>query len=474
VNETEKHKKVIVLGAGITGLLVAWKLACAGRHVTVIERAAEPGGLSRTYQWGDFRFDNGAHNFWTRDPEILKFYQDLLPGVFLERKHGFKLFISKKMIGFPFLGPEILFSLGGKKMVQILFSFTWARVRFFFRPEHQTDYLDEWVINRYGKALYKFYFKPYLEKIQKCDPRELSSAVGNKKIPRMSLRKIVTGVMKRVISRPPPGKSSGVSYYTKQGYGEIPGFFYRRFLSLPNTAYLSGETVQELTVEGDTVIGLKTENHQFDTADSDIISTIPLDDLCKFSNPGLTHLSTLARQLQYVSIRFLMMKVKKPVVTGSWMVFFNDERMPFYRVSEENYSVFEMTPEGYCSLIFEIPVDSIDPLANISDQELLPVILERFNIVFTLTPEDIVEYKSIYCSHANPRLIVGYQQIVDKLFEFILSTKNLYSLGRQGFFTYVNLDQCTRMALDFSEQYLLGNGNAENQRQLHRYFHDGL
>src|SRR5215468_487815 len=51
--------RVVVVGAGLGGLACAVRLAGAGRQVTVLERAAEPGGCAGQLTCGGYRFDTG-------------------------------------------------------------------------------------------------------------------------------------------------------------------------------------------------------------------------------------------------------------------------------------------------------------------------------------------------------------------------------------------------------------------------------
>jgi phytoene desaturase len=50
---------VIVVGAGLGGLAAAIRLAASGRDVTVVERAAHPGGRAGTLSEGGYTFDTG-------------------------------------------------------------------------------------------------------------------------------------------------------------------------------------------------------------------------------------------------------------------------------------------------------------------------------------------------------------------------------------------------------------------------------
>lgn len=59
-------RRVAVIGAGIGGLVAALELACAGADVTVLERAAAPGGKMREVALGAARLDAGPTVFTLR------------------------------------------------------------------------------------------------------------------------------------------------------------------------------------------------------------------------------------------------------------------------------------------------------------------------------------------------------------------------------------------------------------------------
>jgi phytoene desaturase len=56
---TGRTDSVVVVGAGLGGLSAALRLAGAGREVTVVERAAVPGGRAGVLEVDGFRFDTG-------------------------------------------------------------------------------------------------------------------------------------------------------------------------------------------------------------------------------------------------------------------------------------------------------------------------------------------------------------------------------------------------------------------------------
>ena len=61
--EKNKIKKVVILGAGISGLSVAWELKEDGFDVEIIEIENEIGGFSGSFKANGYVFDYGPHNF---------------------------------------------------------------------------------------------------------------------------------------------------------------------------------------------------------------------------------------------------------------------------------------------------------------------------------------------------------------------------------------------------------------------------
>lgn len=61
-----KDEPVLVIGSGVGGLAAAIELAAAGRRVTVLERAAEPGGKMRQLRVGQQGVDSGPTVFTMR------------------------------------------------------------------------------------------------------------------------------------------------------------------------------------------------------------------------------------------------------------------------------------------------------------------------------------------------------------------------------------------------------------------------
>lgn len=69
-NPVSSAKTVVVVGAGLSGLIAARSLSSDGHQVIVLDQARAPGGRLATKQAGQATFDHGAQFFTTRSDEF--------------------------------------------------------------------------------------------------------------------------------------------------------------------------------------------------------------------------------------------------------------------------------------------------------------------------------------------------------------------------------------------------------------------
>ncbi len=82
--------KVVVVGAGLSGLVAASELAAAGADVTVLDKGRSVGGRLATRRVGGARLDHGAQFFTVRTPAFQRRVDDWLDrGVLSVWNHGF-------------------------------------------------------------------------------------------------------------------------------------------------------------------------------------------------------------------------------------------------------------------------------------------------------------------------------------------------------------------------------------------------
>ena len=85
-NNMKKKNSALILGAGPTGLITAWRLLQEGWDVKIIEKNSNVGGLCRSWNKNNFILDTGPHIFHTPDENLKKFWQKNFGDLLLEGK----------------------------------------------------------------------------------------------------------------------------------------------------------------------------------------------------------------------------------------------------------------------------------------------------------------------------------------------------------------------------------------------------
>lgn len=74
-------KKVIIIGAGPAGLTAADRLLDDNKEyeVMVLEESFEIGGISKTVKHNGNRMDIGGHRFFSKNQEVMEYWENLMP-----------------------------------------------------------------------------------------------------------------------------------------------------------------------------------------------------------------------------------------------------------------------------------------------------------------------------------------------------------------------------------------------------------
>src|SRR3954470_3971996 len=155
------EKPVAVLGGGPAGLTAGYLLAKEGRPVIVFEAEDQVGGIAKTEVRDGYRFDLGGHRFFTKSKEVDDLWHEVMKEEFLRRPRMSRIYWRGKFLDYPLQGMDVIKKLGPVELALCLGSYLWAAVK----PKGREDNLEQWVSNRFGKRLYRHFFKSYTEKV---------------------------------------------------------------------------------------------------------------------------------------------------------------------------------------------------------------------------------------------------------------------------------------------------------------------
>src|SRR3984957_5340291 len=144
------YERVTIIGAGPAGLPAGYELAKNNYKVQVLE--ADPhyvGGISRTVNYKDFRFDIGGHRFFSKSREVEDLWTEIAGQDMLDRPRSSRIYYRSQFYTYPLKPFAALSKLGLIESVLCVLSFIGARLH----PIPNPKSFEEWVSNQFGKRL---------------------------------------------------------------------------------------------------------------------------------------------------------------------------------------------------------------------------------------------------------------------------------------------------------------------------------
>ncbi|HEY7725735.1 MAG TPA: FAD-dependent oxidoreductase [Anaeromyxobacteraceae bacterium] len=452
----ERRGDVLILGAGLAGLSAGHELSRAGLGVRIVERQPAAGGLARTVARGPFRFDLGGHRFLTRDRTVEGLVRSLLGRECLTVPRRSQILLGGRYIDYPLSPGNAISGLGASTVWRIVLDHARERLRARSGTREPAS-LEDWVVGRFGRALFDIYFKEYSEKVWGIDCRRISSDWVAERIQGLSLGAAVRNAFFR------SGGSaiktlSDRFLYPSRGIGMIAERLQEELGT--DGEVLCGVEVARLRHDGRRVEAalVRDGRHTRSVEAEAFVSTVPLTDLVRMLDPRppMQVLAAAAR-LRFRDLVVVAVMLDRERATDQSWLYFPERRIPFGRIHEPTNWSARMAPEGRTLLVAEQFCFRWDDVWRSGDRELGDRAVESLHGLGIVSRREVLDTAVLRVPDAYPLFEVGYREHRDAVLAYLGTFRNLFPAGRGGTFRYFNMDHAIASGLEAARRILGGD-----------------
>jgi protoporphyrinogen oxidase len=428
-----------ILGGGPAGLAVAHYAERAGLAFALFERASTLGGLCRTLQCGEHRYDTGAHRFHDRDPEITADVRALLGDALVPVRAPSQILDRGRFFDFPPAPLNWVFRHGPLEAVRTAADLVAVRLR--PRPERS---FEDTARNRFGRRLARPLLIHYSEKLWGLPARDLAPDVATRRLSGLALASLLVELLR------PARKSAhldGEFLYPIDGYGAIAETLAE---GLPAAALHVEHEVAGLECSGGRLRRIHFSDRPSRAVPGRVVSTLPLTLLARLLGDALPPAAReAASRLRFRHVRLLFLRLARPRVSRNATLYLPDPRLCVSRVCEPKNRSPRMAPEHETALVAEVPCSAGDPIVSLPDDELAGRVVRELTGVGLVAPGEVLEWRHHFLPNAYPVYSLDYRDAAERLRDAVGSIGNIDLLGRNGLFWYSHLHDQLRLARDY-------------------------
>lgn len=413
--------KIVILGAGLTGISAAYHLEQAGFYeYALFEKETIPGGLCRSVQQDGFTFDMTGHLLHVNDPYFSSLIQDKV-GLDAFEQINRRSFIYSNNAYTPYPFQTNLRGLPLDVIAECLSGFVKRRT------DKQIKTFKQWVLHQFGAGFGKHFFFPYQKKIFSYPINKLTASWTGRFVPATTLNQILEGIMHD--AAPPSIGYNAQFLYPKKG-----GIFFwvqklaQQLINPVHTSY-SVKTIDSIN---NIVHFTNGHKERYET----LINTIPLDlFLCMLKESSSSNLKQAARHLLCNSVINFNIGVNRSDLCDKHWIYFPETQYAFYRLGFPHNFSTHTVPAGCSSLYGEYSFLKKDPTNN----QITEVITQTKRLL-KISDTDIATELIIPISHAY----VIYNSWRDKYLPTLLEQlkeKAIHSVGRYGQWKYSSMQE---------------------------------
>jgi oxygen-dependent protoporphyrinogen oxidase len=424
-------KKIIILGAGISGLSCAYFLKKKGYEVCILEKEESAGGVIQTHEENGYICENGPNTVILGKPELRKLIADLnlneelvLPSAAAKKRYILR---NKKLLKIP-SSPADFFAT---KSLSIF-----GKIRILFEPfvkplpNDADQTVADFTTRRFGKEVYKNFINPFVAGIYAGDAAKLSTRFGFKLLYELEqdYKSVIKGFMARAKERKKK-KEIQTIFSFRNGMKQIIDKLENNFKN--DIQYKARVTNIAHFENGYKISFIQNEEEKQILADC-VVSTLPayalsesIFNLCNVTAEKL-------KQLEYVPIVALHLGYKKEQVgntsKGFGVLAPGHENTPLLGILFNSRIFNHVAPKGKELFTLMIGGARLPLLTELPDNELLQLAKTEFETIMNVNGKpDFVHFSR--WKKAIPQYTMQYKEIYEAIQKFELNNKNFYIAG---------------------------------------------
>lgn len=413
----KKKNKALILGAGPTGLITAWKLLEAGWDVKIIEKNKISGGLCRSWKWNDFIMDTGPHIFHTPDKILKNFWKKNFGDLLVEGKFSCKNVQGKnfnELYDYP-LSIEGLNKFEKNLKIKIKNELKKCNKKDQrYKAKNYKEYIDSFI----GPTLRKMFFEKYPKKIWGIDTKHMTPDWAPNRI--KFRNKILPFYQEEYVA---VGK-----YGTGCIYDKIKDLILKK-----GGKFYFNENVKGLKSKENKIIEVLTNKKNYKIKSNEvIISTLPISLTSKFLGKP--------NNLKFRGICsvYLFYKKKEILPRNHHWLYFDSERLLFNRVTENKKLSKFVAPKNKSYLTAEITYSQGDKFSKLSSELVIKKVTEQLGMTGLVDNKKLIGTSINYEPFVYPVQFSDYKNEVVRVKSFVESFDNLFSIGAGGEFNYAD------------------------------------
>jgi protoporphyrinogen oxidase len=412
--------KVGILGGGIAGLSFAYFL---DNKSFILEKEEEIGGLCRSFEFKDIKYDIGPHIIFSKNKEILDLHTSFIETNVIKRNNS--IFYKNRFIKYPF--ENDLGSLPEEDKEYCLKEFLNNPYK-----NYESNNMLQFFLKTFGEGITRSYLQPYNEKIWKFDSCCLDTQMVGRipKPPDEDVIKSAQGI-------PTEG-------YTHQLYFHYPkeGGFQTLVNAYSDRIKEKSSIFRDVNIESIEKIKGKwvVKSNKGEFKSDLLVNCMPVHELFKYLEAPKSIEDALNNML-YNSIHIVLIRSEKDNLGDQFAVNVPDKDIIFHRISKldmlgKNYE----SKDGGSTILAEITYRPNSYLSTLSKEQIKTSVIKGLNDCGFVEPSDITDIKVESHKYAYVIYDLMHRENTDKVLKYLRSI-GIQSNGRFAEFEYMNSDK---------------------------------